>query len=138
MFYLDRTDSYYKQCTFENGLCSWVILSEINQTCQFEIVSGLDAALSKRKALNDHTNNSFAGKCVIIRYYIKYANNKWTDYLLSKSTLHSRWKVSCTVGSLGLLFSYFVFCVVLYDLLVFARLLLQNVAVSLNYPFLIA
>lgn len=66
MFYLDRKDSYYKQCTFENGLCSWVILSEINQTCQFEIVSGLDAALSKRKALNDHTNNSFAGKCVII------------------------------------------------------------------------
>jgi hypothetical protein len=51
MFYLDRTDSYKKQCTFENGLCSWVILSEINQTCQFEIVSGLDAALSKRKAL---------------------------------------------------------------------------------------
>ncbi|XP_063436511.1 ALK tyrosine kinase receptor-like [Mytilus trossulus] len=68
----------YRECSFEDGICSWINTTTSDERCTFKVVNGLNVADTRIRALADNSMNSFVG-------HFLYAHGRNNCYRLSAS-----------------------------------------------------
>ncbi|VDI47154.1 anaplastic lymphoma kinase [Mytilus galloprovincialis] len=78
------TSLQFRECSFEDGVCTWINTTTSDESCTFKVVNGLNVADTRIKALGDNSLNSFVGHFLYVHGKICYGRSaSFTTVLMS-------------------------------------------------------